>query len=649
MSNSVLHSIPYRAEIDGLRGLAVLAVILYHADLFVPGGYVGVDVFFVISGYLLTGIIVSDINHGTFSFLSFWERRARRILPPVTFVVLTVLATGWFLLLPQDLIDLGQSAISQALFAANLHLFDTTTGYFARAAEESPLLHTWSLAVEEQFYFVLPIVLLLIHRFTRSRFEWLLPLILVAAITSSFYLSVCQMAIEPARAFYLLPARAWELLCGSLVAVLPIRALPYDRLVRETAAIAGAIAVVAPMFLYRKGTSFPGSAAIPPCVGTAMFIWSASQASHSNHVPLLVRILSHKALTAVGLISYSLYLWHWPLLVFARYTCVFPLRFPVRVGLVLAAFALASLSWWQIETPFRRKRYCPSRRSMLSWSVCSAAAVILIGYSIDMNHGFRSRFMEPTLVLADAETDVEFYNEMTISDIVDERLIRIGDPRPDLPATVLVWGDSHAMAMLPAINICLQEMELAGLAATRSVFPPVAPSDPALLGPHRTEFSAAVLDFALRRGIPNVVMIGNWHLYREDKGFEGALLETIRQLRNSGTRVHLMETVPLQEAKVPQNLARSTVFRFDPTLLDTPAKPNGNLSVLDMEAIRSAGCHALDPCPLFLNDAKDRYETIRNGVVLYRDKNHLTASGAKLILLPWLRTEFGPALKRIDD
>jgi peptidoglycan/LPS O-acetylase OafA/YrhL len=210
----------YRAEIDGLRAVAVMAVVLYHAKLGFPGGFVGVDVFFVISGFLITSLILKDLQEGKFTLSNFWERRARRILPALVVVVVFTVVAGWFLLLPDDYEELGRSAAFQAAFAANID-FWRSTGYFAGAAEEKPLLHTWSLAVEEQFYLFVPLILFGLHRSRLLQKRSVLRGGLMGCIILSLIYSTYAVSASPLSAFYLLPSRAWELMLGCLIAVAP--------------------------------------------------------------------------------------------------------------------------------------------------------------------------------------------------------------------------------------------------------------------------------------------------------------------------------------------------------------------------------------------------------------------------------------------
>ena len=299
----------YRPDIDGLRAIAVLAVVLYHANIQpFGGGYVGVDVFFVISGYLITSLIHEHCRTGQFSIVQFYERRVRRIFPALFATVAFCFLVGCLLMMPLDYKQFGYSAVANALFASNL-LFWLKTGYFDTDAEVKPLLHTWSLGVEEQFYILFPCLLLLLYKFWRNGVASILSLLLIA----SLFLSVWQVYDQPTSAFYLPLGRAWELLVGALLALSRDR-LPHRVFFDGVLGLLGMALIFGSIFSLTADTPFPGLAALPACLGTAAIIYSGEQSKH--FVP---RLLSLRIVVLLGIISYSLYLWHWPLLVFAKY------------------------------------------------------------------------------------------------------------------------------------------------------------------------------------------------------------------------------------------------------------------------------------------------------------------------------------------
>jgi len=342
----------YRAEIDGLRALAVVPVILFHAgfELF-SGGFVGVDVFFVISGYLITTILIDDIENNRFSIVNFYERRARRILPALSFVMLVCIPFAWMWMLPSQMKDFSQSLVAVSLFASNI-LFWRESGYFDASAEEKPLLHTWSLAVEEQYYVLFPIFLFFAWRFGKNRVFW----IIVVVAAASLLLSEWGFRNKPTANFYLAPTRAWELLAGSIAAF-----IVQNRGVKANNALSllGLAAILFSIFAYDESTPFPSVYALVPVIGVVLLVLFAEKDT------LVAKFLSMKLIVGMGLISYSAYLWHQPLFAFARIKLVDEPTMPLMSFLAIASIALAILSWKFVEEPFRSRKGLISKRSIV--------------------------------------------------------------------------------------------------------------------------------------------------------------------------------------------------------------------------------------------------------------------------------------------
>lgn len=349
----------YRREIDGLRAIAVLPVILFHAGIqMFSGGFIGVDIFFVISGYLITTIILTEKIEGRFSLIRFYERRARRILPALFFVLLVCLPLAWWILIPHDMRAFSKSLGYIPVFASNM-FFARTSGYFDGAAELKPLLHTWSLAVEEQYYLLFPLLLLLTWRWGQRWIILLLTLLGMASLVGAQW----GLVYHPTATFYVLPARAWELLAGSFTAFyLLTHPKPLIHpFIKETFALVGLILIGLSVFGLNKNTPFPGLYALLPVMGAVLIILFATPHTFAG------RWLGNKFFVGIGLISYSAYLWHYPLFAFARLSTENSPTLWAMGGLVALCLGLAYLSWRFIETPFRdKKRF--TRRQIFIWS-----------------------------------------------------------------------------------------------------------------------------------------------------------------------------------------------------------------------------------------------------------------------------------------
>ncbi|NKN32749.1 acyltransferase family protein [Marichromatium bheemlicum] len=374
----------YRPEIDGLRAVAVIAVMLFHAGFpGFSGGFVGVDVFFVISGYLITGIILNDLANERFSLARFYERRARRILPAL-FVVLTVtLAYAWWWLPPDALAELGRGLVSTTTFWSNV-LFWLDSGYFDTAAELKPLLHTWSLAVEEQYYLLFPLLMLVVYR-AGTRL-WL-----VLGVLLALSLGWAQWAAyrAPAAAFFLLPSRVWELAIGALTALLLHRVPDWPGRTRlaPLAGLLGLGLIVFAVHVYDATTPFPSLYALAPTLGTALIILAGRDSS------LACRLLASRPLVTIGLVSYSTYLWHQPIFALFRHTAPTPPSLPVMAGLCVLAIALGGLSWRYVEQPFRSARHTPGRPALLL-AVAVGSTLLSTGLVINHLQGVPARLQE---------------------------------------------------------------------------------------------------------------------------------------------------------------------------------------------------------------------------------------------------------------
>jgi peptidoglycan/LPS O-acetylase OafA/YrhL len=422
----------YRAEIDGLRALAVMPVILFHAGFdWFSGGFVGVDVFFVISGYLITTIIIAEMGEGKFSLINFYERRARRILPALFFVTMICIPFAWLWFAPNDLRNFGQSLVAVSTFSSNI-LFWLESGYFDTHAEMKPLLHTWSLAVEEQYYILFPIFLML---------TWRLGLTFIIAILSIFFLVSLvladwstQYASDPSiisGAFFLLPTRGWELLIGVFIAFyLKYRNMAAS-IYTNLLSLFGFLLICYSIFSFDKNTPFPSYYALIPTIGTGLIIMFTSSET------LVYRLLSLKIFVGIGLISYSAYLWHQPLFAFAKHLTLNQTSDFLFIILIVFSILLAWFTWRFVEKPFRNKKLFTKKFIMIT-SVASMIVVSLIGLS------FHFRYLTNEITFDRGE-----YGAQRRGAVPPDRLVDVNDIRSDMKRYAIV-GDSM---WLDAVNI----------------------------------------------------------------------------------------------------------------------------------------------------------------------------------------------------
>ena len=418
----------YRAEIDGLRALAVVPVILFHAGFkLFSGGFVGVDVFFVISGYLITTILIEDIQNKRFSIVNFYERRARRILPALYVVTITTAIASTLILFPEQLKSFAKSLISVPLFSANFY-FWSERGYFGESSDLKPLIHIWSLAVEEQFYIVFPVFLLLLSRHKKT-FYALLSLAFLLSIASSYY--VTQIHFD--TAFYFPVTRAWELLFGSFAALLMNKRNIFNsKIMAELVASLGLLFIIFSYLTFDSSTPFPGIYALIPVFGTFMFILSSSSARY------IKSLFSYKPIVYTGLLSFSLYLWHQPIFALTRHLGIFN---EYLVIIVLCIVLLSYLTYNLVEQPFRN-RSSFSRKSIFFLSATVGIVIIIGGLVIVNNNGLPNRYAQEDRSLLEQLANYQGYNERAF-DSRENRAFGEGESE-----RIVVIGDSYAKDFL---------------------------------------------------------------------------------------------------------------------------------------------------------------------------------------------------------
>lgn len=537
----------YRPEVDGLRAVAVVPVVLFHGGFtWFSGGYVGVEVFFVISGYLITSIILSEQSQGRISIAAFYERRARRILPALFLMMLACLPFAWWWMTPHHLKSFAQSLVATSLFAPNVYFF-LKSSYFDADADEKPLLHTWSLGVEEQYYIVFPLLVILCLK----RSPGFLVAVVSATAIASLVLSEWSSWTHPLGNFYLAPTRAWELALGSLVAMASIYGFPRAPVgagLRNVLTIAGLAAIILPIFLYQQTTRFPGLHALPPVLGTALVI------AFARSDTLVGRLLSLKSVVGIGLLSYSVYLWHQPLFAFARLhsTGIPP---PWIFGALSAvAIVLAYGTWRFVEVPFRdRSRF--KRPQIFKLAIAGSMAFVVVGLAGHFGEGLPGRLKpEQRQILAFGdrpENKTEGFPNSRCFLAPEQGAMALGHCVNNEAAkgkSVFLWGDSHAAHLYSGLNRRLADSSKFTY-LTVSACPPMVATG---LRASCIEANKAVLARISSERPDRVIIAAVWGNY-DWKG----LVSTLQSLKAAGIRqVEVIGPVPRWLPSLPVVMTR---------------------------------------------------------------------------------------------
>lgn len=633
----------HRPDIDGLRAIAVIPVVLFHAGvLYFGGGYIGVDVFFVISGFLITGILLEDIRKDRYSIARFYERRARRILPALFLVLLFASIAAYKLLMPNDARDYGRSLIATLFFASNI-AFSREMGYFDGPATLKPLLHTWSLAVEEQFYIVYPLFLFLVTRLFRKKYATAIGSVLVV----SFAYSVWRVRTEPSTSFYLTTSRAWELLIGGLLAIQSVPKLRH-KLAANLVGIAGLGLIAYGVFAFSAATPFPGWHAIFPCLGAALIIYSGMEVQ-----TIVSQLLSLKPMVFVGLISYSLYLWHWVIIVYAKQYLGHSLSGRESVAVILASFAIASLAWKYVENPFRGRGAIGTRAWIFSGAAAIAMLFAVFGVAALKTQGFPSRLPGEARVLINGRDD--FWSRR---DACDHKICRVGVAGP--PESFLLWGDSHAGALAPAFEHLALSDNIAGAVAFHSGCAPLLHLKRYGAGAMDcTEFGNSVIEYIKSHNIRNVFLHARWGLYaesqRQEEGlplylspdlrpdenypaFTRLIDSTLQQLHNLDVNVVIIASIPEVDVDVPTALARDEMSGkpLDIALhRDDFMKRQGRAFQALRNAAEKYSAQIVYPDQLLCTHSQ--CSVLEGSNPLYCDNDHLSVHGA-MYLMPMLES-----------
>jgi peptidoglycan/LPS O-acetylase OafA/YrhL len=593
--------------------------VAYHAGIpFITGGFVGVDVFFVISGFLITSIIVAEVDAGKFSILNFYRRRILRIFPLLLTVLLAVGIVGFLLFLPNEFRELGHSISAAALFVSNFYFWNTS-GYFDAPSDLKPLLHTWSLAVEEQFYVFFPLMIMVVGAYFKRRYV----LWLSIAVLLSFVANVAGVLIEPSAAFYLLPTRAWEMGVGSLIAVGAVPAVASQRS-RNALAIVGVLLIVVSMLTLTRDSTFPGWNALYPVVGSALVIAYAQGT-------LVGKWLSLRPVVYIGLISYALYLWHWPVIVYAKLIIGSELGPVTIAGVLGVSLVLAALSRPLIERPFRFGLQSAGTPQVVTAGLMAVLVFGFLGWGASVAGQVGREFPRDVLEIAAysnyREMDDYHYQfrpgECMIGEgaaaqgtFNNEECLRPSDNKPN----IVVLGDSHAAHLWRALSLELPQFNFlqASASGCRPVRNPV--------GEKRcTDIVNHVYQDLLERGeLDGMILAGRWR----DREVAG-LAETARYIAQYTPNVVVMGPVPEYKGLLPILLAQSRYFGNEDIVDDALDTSRHAVDIKLAAAVEAAGAHYISIQSILCGGRRCLTAVPETDIPMQFDYGHFTLAGAR--------------------
>ncbi len=634
----------YRPDIDGLRAVAVLAVLGFHINpRLVPGGFVGVDVFFVISGFLISGLIFKHLENDRFSFADFYARRIKRLLPAYIVVALFTLVLSTYLLIPNDYIFYTSSLSASWGFASNIFFSMLSWGYFGQRTEEFPLLHTWSLSVEEQFYFIFPILLIFLYRHFRKK---IVPILLAAGIV---FIGISEFKTGKVGTYFLLPYRAHELILGALT-FFSLRAGPADsRQMSTILAGIGAMLVLGSFFFIRRDLPFPGLNSLYPCVGAALLIYACARKNAINAV------LENRVLVFIGLISYSLYLWHWPILSFLRYRRI-DIDLPMAAAVIASSFLLAFLTWKYIEVPIRSNKRMGFKTAFLRFYAAPSAIFIAVGLYSYATEGMPGRFSDELQDLVSSysfERDLtrscsirsEDYKGVSLDYLTDH--CAFGDLKKQR-ADILLFGDSHANHFKPFVEYLSTNAKLksvyhvAGSCTAIDLFEEPAGKDevPTVCQKHNADLLKLAGNFKF------VVLASFWPYKGKEDFFEERLAQVVKKIIEAGATPVLFKDNPYYKSDLSQCVLFKKRGWFE-------ADKNCNIPYSYVSNAQGAMDRAIDevkrmypraividPKIVMCNDVE--CVTYIENTALYKDANHINTKAAILLAQRYLMAKGNP-------
>lgn len=650
----------YRREIDGLRAIPLVAIILFHAGFdVISGGFLGVDMFYVISGYLITTIILLEVVKNDFSLARFFEKRCRRILPALFLVLLVCIPFAWFWLLPNELKAFAKSVTYTALSVSNIYFFKSTN-YFDSASDLKPLLHTWSLGIEDQFYMIYPFLLLFIWKKGVKTSYVVLATISVISLVVAHWSSIHY----PLASFYLLHTRAWELLSGALLGIYLFQRtepIPSNQ-TSNLLSIFGLLIILVSLFAYEETMPNPGFYTLPPIIGTLLII------AFTKPDQIVGKLLSNRILVGLGLISYSAYLWHQPLFAFMRIKSLGTLDAWSMIPAIVATFVLAIVTWKFIERPARDLKRM-TRRQVFIGSGLGLAFFLAIGITGEAKKGFESRYSIPSDVVSDFNLDT-----FSLKCYAD-RTCEVGDLSAK-KSDVVVFGDSHSQSILAAFEKVGQQTKtkttFMGMVGCPPLLDVVILKGPPILGVCE-KLVEKQIEFIKKERPKKIFLVARWSAY-VDGDYDGrgmfylgkhnldkidkeytkkvyyeGIEKTIATYQELGSEVYIVGQIPQQrysakeffyliyDEKTPVDEKRLLLKKYSVSLEDHLKLQSNNRQFFESLQQKGLG-RMIIPDDIFCADGYCPLGTLER--TYYRDKDHISNYGAEQLaplLLPYIQ------------
>lgn len=647
----------YRPDIDGLRAVAVLLVVVFHVwgSKYIPGGFIGVDIFFVISGFLITQIIHKELKQKTFTFKDFYTRRIRRLMPAFILVIVSTNVIALYILLPEDLIEYSKSQISAALFLSNMYLWSQAGGYFASNADFIPLLHTWSLSVEEQFYLIWPLCLLLLVKY----FNFFIRIGIIIMITClGFFLSEWAVNYYLSASYYFFPTRAFELLMGAILALsisrLPILSVRVSNLL----SLIGLALIIIPSFILTKGSHFPGINALWPCLGAVLIIYSGMGENRG----VTSRLLSLKPLVIIGLISYPLYLWHWPIISFTNYHAIEINFFEGSIIIILSLF-LSFLTWKFIEKPVRDHVKFSFKHVFLWLFLLPSTVIILTSFLTIYSEGFPKRFSDEITSKNKAVMSLTHKirggcNQGDVENPLGPNECILGNASRN-NIDILLIGDSHANAISGMIDVMASDAGLRGYDVTQSnTYPLVGVDVSKIVNGERSFYHKFrkrndwIYEHIKGQNYQFVVIAGEYNTFFAEGGrfltnekyskpshensvklFEISLVQMIENIIATGATPVLIEDVPNMSEDLSRCSLNNVLYNKQQecsnAYIDIERKQQYAIKIF--RKLEKNYPEIIVINPKLITCDSDRCFADIDGTPLYRDEGHLNDFGARLI------------------